>query len=124
MSTLVEVKTEYENEYVYSKIQYDERHGWRKYKRFLDINNGSYFIDRKCVEDNGYNIISFEEFKSRYGLKIGDTFEKDGFVCEVKEKIKEQEQEQIKSAIEFSEQITQAMINGLVKGAMQIAEKL
>ncbi len=41
-----------------------------------------------------------------------------------KEKIKEQEQEQIKSAIEFSEQITQAMINGLVKGAMQIAEKL
>lgn len=41
-----------------------------------------------------------------------------------KEKIKEQEQEQIKSAVEFGEQITQAMINGLVKGAMQIAEKL
>jgi len=41
-----------------------------------------------------------------------------------KEKMKEQEQKQIKSAIEFSEQITQAMINGVVKGAMQIAKKL
>ncbi|WP_026711063.1 hypothetical protein [Flavobacterium filum] len=41
-----------------------------------------------------------------------------------KEKMKEQEQEQIKSAIEFSEQITQAMINGVVKGAMQIAKEL
>lgn len=88
MSTLVEVNTEYENEYVYSKIQCDEKHKWRNCKRFLRIDDGSYFMDRKCAEDNGYEIISFDEFKSRYELKTGDTFEHNGFVCEVKEEIK------------------------------------
>lgn len=36
----------------------------------------------------GYEVITFEEFKSRYKLKQGDTFEYNGFICEVKEPIK------------------------------------
>ena len=51
-------------------------------------------IDEKLYSSINYHkkygdakVISFEEFKSRYELKIGDTFEKDGFVCEVKEKV-------------------------------------
>ena len=91
MKILVEVNTEKENEYVYSKIQYTRRHEWRYFRRFLNIDDGSYYQSKPCAENNDYNIISFNEFKSRYEsqLKIGDTFEKDGFVCEVKEKIEE-----------------------------------
>ena len=53
------------------------------------LTNDNDFFDRiSCVARNGYEIISFEEFKSRYEpkLKIGDTFEKDGFVCRVESK--------------------------------------
>ena len=91
MKILVEVNTEKENEYVYSKIQYNERHVWRNCKRFLNIDDGSYYQSKSCAENNGYKIISFEEFKSGYEpqLKIGDTFEYKGFVCEVKENIEE-----------------------------------
>lgn len=90
MKILVEVNTEYENEYVYSKIQCTRIHEWRNYRRFLNIDDGSYYQSKSCAENNGYKIISFEEFKSRYEpqLKIGDTFEKDGFVCRVESEVK------------------------------------
>ena len=54
------------------------------------LTNDNDFFDRiSCVARNGYEIISFEEFKSRYEpkLKIGDTFEKDGFVCRVESEV-------------------------------------
>lgn len=89
MKILVEVNTEKENEYVYSKVQCTIRHKWRDYRRFLNIDDGSYYQSKSCAENNGYEIISFEEFKSRYELKIGDTFEKDGFVCKVLHQIDE-----------------------------------
>jgi len=90
MKILVEVNTEKENEYVYSKVQYTRIHKWRGYRRFLNIDDGSYYQSKSCAANNGYEIISFDEFKSRYEpqLKIGDTFEYNGFICEVKEKIK------------------------------------
>jgi hypothetical protein len=40
------------------------------------------------------------------------------------EKIKENEQEQINNALELAESFNKAMIKGLVKGALEIAEKL
>mgnify|MGYP003585785550 CR=1 FL=1 len=54
----------------------------------INIHNGNYdYVDYYIRND--YNIISFEEFKSRYEpqLKIGDTFEKDGFVCRVESEV-------------------------------------
>ena len=54
----------------------------------INIHNGNFdYVDYYIRND--YNIISFEEFKSRYEpqLKIGDTFEKDGFVCRVESEV-------------------------------------
>ena len=87
MKYAVHVTTRDEQDYVSMKLNneiYSNR--WNYITNDSDI-----FDDYVNVIDNGYEIISFEEFKSRYEpqLKIGDTFEKDGFVCEVKEKIKE-----------------------------------
>lgn len=39
------------------------------------------------VIELGYKIISFNEFKTRYELKIGDTFEHNGFVCRVEREV-------------------------------------
>lgn len=88
MKILVEVNTEKENEYVYSKVQCTRIHEWRNYRRFLNIDDGSYYQSKSCAENNGYEIISFEEFKSRYELKIGDTFVYNSFVCRVESEVK------------------------------------
>ena len=83
MKYAVHVTTLDEQNYVSMKL-YNKilSHKW------VFLTNDNDFFDRiSCVARNGYEIISFEEFKSRYELKIGDTFEKDGFVCEVKEKV-------------------------------------
>ena len=87
MKYAVNVTTQEEQNYVSMKLNneiYDNR--WNYITNDNDI-----FNEYKNVIANGYKIISFEEFKSRYEpkLKIGDTFEYNGFVCEVKEKIKE-----------------------------------
>lgn len=95
MREVVKINNEQEWEYVKEKINNPK--GLLDFKRYeptkgicINVRNGNYdYVDYYKIE--GYIIISFEEFKSRYEpqLKIGDTFEKDGFVCEVKEKIKE-----------------------------------
>ena len=99
MKILVEVNTEKENEYVYSKVQCTIIHEWRNYRRFLNIDDGSYYQSKSCAENNGYEIISFEEFKSRYEpqLKIGDTFEHNGFVYKVLHQIDEKRWFRLKS---------------------------
>ena len=94
MKEVVKINNEQEWEYVKEKINnpaslVDFR--WYLADNIcINTDNGKYnYIDYYIR--NGYNIISFDEFKSRYEpqLKIGDTFEHNGFVCEVKEKIKE-----------------------------------
>ena len=91
----VKINNEQELEYVKNKI--NSPIGLVNFKRCettkdicINIYNGYYdYVDYYIR--NHYNIISFEEFKSRYEpqLKIGDTFEKDGFVCEVLHQIDE-----------------------------------
>ena len=94
MKEVVKINNEQEWEYVKEKINnpaslVDFR--WYLADNIcINTDNGKYnYIDYYIRDD--YNIISFDEFKSRYEpqLKIGDTFEHNGFVCEVKEKIKE-----------------------------------
>ena len=95
MREVVKINNEQEWEYVKEKINNPK--GLLDFKRYestkgicINVRNGNYdYVD--YYKREGYIIISFEEFKSRYEpqLKIGDTFEKDEFVCEVKEKIKE-----------------------------------
>lgn len=87
MRYAVHVTTQEEQDYVSMKLNneiYDNR--WNYITNDNDI-----FDEYKYVIANGYEIITFEEFKSRYEpkLKIGDTFEYNGFICEVKEKIEE-----------------------------------
>ena len=90
---VVKINNEQEWEYVKEKI--NKPKGLLYSKRYestkgicINVRNGKYdYVD--YYKREGYTIISFEEFKSRYELKIGDTFEKDGFVCEVKEKVEE-----------------------------------
>ena len=84
MKYAVKVKNKEEQNYVSMKLNneiYINR--WNYITNDNDI-----FDEYKNVISNGYEIITFEEFKSRYELKIGDTFEYNGFVCEVKEEIK------------------------------------
>ena len=85
----VKINNEQELEYVKNKINSLARLiDFKSYEMIKDmcinIHNGNYdYVDYYIRND--YNIISFEEFKLRYEpqLKIGDTFEKDGFVCRV-----------------------------------------
>lgn len=87
----VKVNNEQEWEYVKNKI--NNPVNLVDFKRYgttegicINIHNGNYdYVDYYIR--NAYNIISFEEFKSRYELKIGDTFEKDGFVCRVESEV-------------------------------------
>ena len=94
MREVVHVETQEQYDYVTEKLNYN----WNENRWLDERENTCLRIDDEMTYDSlkyytslGYKIISFEEFKSRYEpqLKIGDTFEKDGFVCEVKEKIKE-----------------------------------
>ena len=94
MREVVHVETQEQYDYVTEKLNYN----WNESRWLDERENTCLRIDDEMMYDSlkyytslGYKIISFYEFKSRYEpqLKIGDTFEKDGFVCEVKEKIKE-----------------------------------
>ena len=88
------VKTNNEQEWEYLKEKINNPNGLLDFKRYestkgicINIRNGNYdYVD--YYKREGYIIISFEEFKSRYELKIGDTFEKDGFVCRVESEVK------------------------------------
>ena len=94
MREVVKINNEQEWEYVKEKINNPK--GLLDFKRYestkgicINIRNGNYdHVD--YYKREGYIIISFEEFKSRYEpqLKIGDTFEKDGFVCRVESEVK------------------------------------
>ena len=94
MKEVVHVETQEQYDYVLSKIEN---------KKNLDDLHYTAYNCNTCINlytecygsfeyytEEGYKIISFEEFKSRYepNLNIGDTFEYNGFVCEVKEEIK------------------------------------
>ena len=86
MKYAVHVTTRDEQDYVSMKLNneiYSNR--WNYITNDSDI-----FDDYVNVIDNGYEIISFEEFKSRYEpqLKTGDTFEHNGFICRVESKVK------------------------------------
>ena len=96
----VKINNEQEWEYVKNKINspvnpIDFR--WHLADNIcINTDNGKYDYVNYCIR-NDYNIISFEEFKSRYELKIGDTFEKDGFVCKVLHQIDEKRWFRLKS---------------------------
>ena len=86
MKHAVYVTTQEEQDYVSMKLNnkiYGNR--WN-----YIANDNNIFDECKDVIANGYKIISFNEFKSRYEpqLKIGDTFEYNGFVCRVESEVK------------------------------------
>ena len=93
MKEVVKINNEQEWEYVKNKI--NNPASLVDFKRYeitkdicINIHNGQYdYVDYYII--HGYEIISFNEFKSRYEtqLKIGDTFEKDGFVCRVESEV-------------------------------------
>lgn len=94
MKEVVHVTTQEENDYVYNNIKYNTFNKWRGCERFIILNYvcaGCYYYSERTSIDSGYKIISFKEFKSRYEpkLKIGDTFEHNGFICEVLHQIDE-----------------------------------
>ena len=83
MKYAVHVTTRDEQDYVSMKLNNEIY-----YNRWNYItNDNDVFNDYVNVIDNGYEIISFNEFKSRYELKIGDTFEHNGFVCRVESEV-------------------------------------
>ena len=88
MREVVHVETQEQYDYVTEKLNYN----WNENKWLDERENTCLIIDEKIYSSINYHkkygnvkIISFEEFKLRYEpqLKIGDTFEKDGFVCRV-----------------------------------------
>ena len=88
MREVVHVETQGQYDYVTEKLNYN----WNGNKWLDERENTCIRIDEQLYSSIIYHkkygnvkIISFEEFKSRYEpqLKIGDTFEKDGFVCRV-----------------------------------------
>ena len=83
MREVVYVTTQEEQDYVSMKLNnkiYGNR--WN-----YIANDDNIFDEYKNVIANGYEIITFNEFKSRYELKIGDTFEYNGFVCRVESEV-------------------------------------
>ena len=92
MREVVHVETQEQYDYVTEKLNYN----WDENKWLDERENTCLRIDDEMTYDSlkyytslGYKIISFYEFKSRYEpqLKIGDTFEKDGFVCRVESEV-------------------------------------
>ena len=88
MREVVHVETQEQYDYVTEKLNYN----WNENNWLDERENTCLRIDEKLYGSINYHkkygnvkVISFEEFKSRYEpqLKIGDTFEKDGFVCRV-----------------------------------------
>lgn len=88
MREVIHVETQEQYDYVTEKLNYN----WNENKWLDERENTCLRIDEKLHSSITYHkkygiekVISFEEFKSRYKpqLKIGDTFEKDGFVCRV-----------------------------------------
>ena len=89
---VVHVETQEQYDYIAEKLNYN----WNENKWFDERENTCLIIDEKIYSSINYykkygnvKIISFEEFKLRYEpqLKIGDTFEKDGFVCRVESEV-------------------------------------
>lgn len=89
MREVVHVETQEQYDYVLSKIEN---------KNNLDDFHYTAYNCNTCINlytecygsieyytEEGYKIISFDEFKSRYEpqLKIGDTFKYNGFICRV-----------------------------------------
>lgn len=89
---VVEINTQEEWDYVVEKIACinakSPEHNFRNKTRYVNVNCFGYDSRKEYYTSLGYEIISLNEFKSRYELKIGDTFEYKGFVCEVKEEVK------------------------------------
>ena len=92
MREVVHVETQKQYDYVTEKLNYN----WNENKWLDNRENTCLIIDEKIHSSINYHkkygnvkIISFEEFKLRYEpqLKIGDTFEKDGFVCRVESEV-------------------------------------
>ena len=92
MREVVHVETQGQYDYVTEKLNYN----WNGNKWLDERENTCIRIDEKLYSSIIYHkkygnvkVISFEEFKSRYEpqLKIGDTFEYNGFICEVKETV-------------------------------------
>ena len=92
MKEVVHVETQEQYDYVTEKLNYN----WNENKWLNERENTCLIIDEKIYSSINYHkkygnvkIISFEEFKLRYEpqLKIGDTFEKDGFVCRVESEV-------------------------------------
>ena len=90
MREVVHVETQEQYDYVTEKLNYN----WNENKWLNERENTCLIIDEELYSSINYHkkygnvkIISFEEFKSRYELKIGDTFEKDGFVCRVESEV-------------------------------------
>lgn len=91
MREVIKVENIHELDYVYNKIIPEETHDFFKNEMYVLLNSnqtyksGSFWAYPPSEE--GYKIISFNEFKSRYELKIGDTFEYNGFVCRVESEV-------------------------------------
>ena len=90
MREVVHVETQEQYDYVTEKLNYN----WNENNWLDERENTCLRIDEKLYSSINYHkeygdakVISFEEFKSRYELKIGDTFEKDGFVCRVESEV-------------------------------------
>ena len=92
MKEVVHVETQEQYDYVTEKLNYN----WNENKWLDERENTCLRIDEKLYSSIIYHkkygiekVISFEEFKSRYEPKIGDTFDKDGFVCRVESEVEE-----------------------------------
>ncbi len=93
MREVVHVETQEQYDYVTEKLNYN----WNENKWLDEKKKTCIRLDERIYGSLDYyktytsvKIISFEELKSRYEpqLKIGDTFEKDGFVCRVESEVK------------------------------------
>ena len=92
MREVVHVETQKQYDYVLSKIENKNNLADFHYSAYNCNTCINLYTERygsiEHYTEEGCKIISFDEFKSRYELKIGDTFEKDGFVCRVEREVK------------------------------------
>ena len=93
MREVVHVETQEQYDYVTEKLNYN----WNENKWLNERENTCLRIDEELYSSVNYHkkfgnvkVISFKEFKSRYKpqLKIGDTFEYNGFACRVESEVK------------------------------------